>query len=162
MSIVIDDPRLERLAQELAAAEGTTVESVVRESLMSRAGCGGLAVVSDRPPHEDNPIWIAVHTSDLGSRAAGAPRAAPRVSRLAVSVRHRAWRADDAGDDAKIGDARGLARETALPHPPSQAAAFGRLQVGERRPGYPGDPAVSQAEEHHPHGALHGIESGAV
>ena len=44
MSIVIDDPRLERLAQELAAAEGTTVESVVRESLMSRAGRRGLTV----------------------------------------------------------------------------------------------------------------------
>ena len=37
MSIVIDDPSLERLAQELAAAEGTTVESVARESLMSHA-----------------------------------------------------------------------------------------------------------------------------
>jgi len=48
MSIVIDDPRLEQLAQELAAAEGTTVESVVRESLMSRAGRRGLTVVSGR------------------------------------------------------------------------------------------------------------------
>ena len=28
MSIVIDDPLLEQLAQQLAAAEGTTVESV--------------------------------------------------------------------------------------------------------------------------------------
>jgi hypothetical protein len=49
MSIVIDDPRLEQLAQELAAAEGTTVESVVRESLMSRAGRRGLTVTSARP-----------------------------------------------------------------------------------------------------------------
>ncbi len=49
MSIVIDDPRLEELAQELAAAEGTTVESVVRESLMSRAGRRGLTMVTDRP-----------------------------------------------------------------------------------------------------------------
>ncbi len=48
MSIVIDDPRLEELAQELAAAEGTTVEGVVRESLMSRAGRRGLTVVSGR------------------------------------------------------------------------------------------------------------------
>ncbi len=44
MSIVINDPRLEKIAQQLAAAEGTTVESVVRDSLMSRAGSRGLAV----------------------------------------------------------------------------------------------------------------------
>jgi hypothetical protein len=44
VSIVIDDPRLEQLAQQLAAAEGTTVESVVRESLLSRAGTRGLTV----------------------------------------------------------------------------------------------------------------------
>jgi len=49
MSIVIDDPRPEQLAQELAAAEGTTVESVVRESLLSRAGRRGLTVASERP-----------------------------------------------------------------------------------------------------------------
>ncbi len=48
MSIVIDDPSLEQLAQELAAAEGTTVESVVRESLMSRAGRRGLTVPPER------------------------------------------------------------------------------------------------------------------
>ncbi len=48
MSIVINDPRLEKIAQQLAAAEGTTVESVVRDSLMSRAGSRGLAV-HDRP-----------------------------------------------------------------------------------------------------------------
>lgn len=52
MSIVIDDPRLERLAQELAAAEGTTVESVVRESLMSRAGRRGLTAASARALRE--------------------------------------------------------------------------------------------------------------
>jgi len=44
VSIVIDDPRLEQLAQQLAAAEGTTVERVVRESLLSRAGRWGLTV----------------------------------------------------------------------------------------------------------------------
>ncbi len=52
MSIVIDDPRLERLARELAAAEGTTVESVVRDSLMSRAGRHGLTVISEKPLRE--------------------------------------------------------------------------------------------------------------
>ena len=51
MSIVIDDPRLEQLVQQLAAAEGTTVESVVRDSLMSRAGTRGLTV-HERPLRE--------------------------------------------------------------------------------------------------------------
>jgi hypothetical protein len=51
VSIVIDDPRLEQLARQLAAAEGTTVESVVRESLMSRAGTRGLTV-HERPLRE--------------------------------------------------------------------------------------------------------------
>ena len=51
MSIVIDDPRLEQLAQQLATAEGTTVESVVRESLMSRAGRRGLTL-HERPLRE--------------------------------------------------------------------------------------------------------------
>jgi hypothetical protein len=45
---VIDDPRLEQLVQELAAAEGTTVESVVRESLMSRAGRRALTATPER------------------------------------------------------------------------------------------------------------------
>ena len=51
MSIVIDDPRLEQLAQQLAAAEGTTIESVVRESLLSRAGTRGL-MLHERPLRE--------------------------------------------------------------------------------------------------------------
>jgi hypothetical protein len=51
VSIVIDDPRLEQLAQQLAAAEGTTIESVVRESLLSRAGTRGL-MVHERPLRE--------------------------------------------------------------------------------------------------------------
>ena len=51
MSIVINDPRLEQLAQQLATAEGTTVERVVRESLLSRAGRRGLTVY-ERPLRE--------------------------------------------------------------------------------------------------------------
>lgn len=48
MSIVIDDPRLEQLAKQLAAAEGTTIESVLRDSLVSLAERRGLAL-HDRP-----------------------------------------------------------------------------------------------------------------
>ena len=78
MSIVIDDPRLERLAQELAAAEGTTVESVVRESLMSRAGRRGLAVVSDRPLRD--------RLADLAREVDALPAKVPADSRTAEAV----------------------------------------------------------------------------
>ena len=78
MSIVIDDPRLERLAQELAAAEGTTVESVVRESLMSRAGRRGLAVVSDRPLRD--------RLADLAREVDALPAKVPADNRSAEAV----------------------------------------------------------------------------
>jgi hypothetical protein len=78
MSIVIDDPRLERLAQELAAAEGTTVESVVRESLMSRAGRRGLAVVSDRPLRD--------RLADLAHEVDALPAKVPADNRSAEAV----------------------------------------------------------------------------
>ena len=78
MSIVIDDPRLERLAQELAAAEGTTVESVVRESLMSRAGLRGLTVAPERPLRE--------RLADLAREVDALPTKIPADTRRAEAV----------------------------------------------------------------------------
>jgi hypothetical protein len=78
MSIVIDDPSLEQLAHELAAAEGTTVENVVRESLMSRAGRRGLAVVSDRPLRD--------RLADLGHEVDALPAKVPADNRSAEAV----------------------------------------------------------------------------
>jgi hypothetical protein len=78
MSIVIDDPRLERLAQELAAAEGTTVESVVRASLMSRAGRRGLTVVSERPLRD--------RLADLAREVDALPAKVPADNRTAEAV----------------------------------------------------------------------------
>jgi hypothetical protein len=77
MSIVIDDPRLEQLAQELAAAEGTTVESVVRESLMTRAGRRGLAV-SERPLRD--------RLAELAREVDALPAKLPADSRTAEAV----------------------------------------------------------------------------
>jgi hypothetical protein len=48
MAIVIEDLQMERLAQQLAKAEGVTVTEVVRESLLSLAGIRGL--VAKKPP----------------------------------------------------------------------------------------------------------------
>ena len=75
---MIDDPRLEQLAQELAAAEGTTVESVVRASLMSRAGRRGLAVVADRPLRD--------RLADLAREVDALPAKVPADNRSAEAV----------------------------------------------------------------------------
>ena len=42
MAIVIEDARMERLAQQIAAAEGVTIADILRESLTSLAGLRGL------------------------------------------------------------------------------------------------------------------------
>jgi hypothetical protein len=42
MAIVIEDAQMERLAQQIAIAEGVTVVDVLRESLTSLAGLRGL------------------------------------------------------------------------------------------------------------------------
>ena len=78
MSIVIDDPRLEQLAQQLAAAEGTTVESVVRASLMSRAGRRGLMGVSERPLRD--------RLAELAREVDALPAKVPADTRTAEAV----------------------------------------------------------------------------
>jgi len=42
MSLVIEDPQVERLAKQIAAVEGTTVSEVLRSSLLSQAALRGL------------------------------------------------------------------------------------------------------------------------
>jgi hypothetical protein len=77
MSLVINDPRLEQLAQQLAAAEGTTVERVVRESLLSRAGRRGLTV-HERPLRE--------RLRDLAHEVDALPTKRPPDTRTAEEV----------------------------------------------------------------------------
>ncbi len=48
MSLVLDDPETEAIARKLAAAQGVSVEEVVRESLVWLAGRRGIAA-NDRP-----------------------------------------------------------------------------------------------------------------
>lgn len=43
MAIVIDDAQMERLAEQIAVAEGVSVSEVLRESLLSLAGLRGVA-----------------------------------------------------------------------------------------------------------------------
>lgn len=77
MSIVIDDPRLELLARQLAAAEGTTIESVVRESLVSLAGRRGLA--SQDRPLRDRLAELALEVDALPMRSPEDRRTADEV-----------------------------------------------------------------------------------
>ncbi len=77
MSIVINDPRLEQLAQQLAASEGTTVERVVRESLLSRAGRRGLTV-NKRPLRE--------RLKDLAREVDALPAKVPADHRTAEQI----------------------------------------------------------------------------
>lgn len=77
VSIVINDPRLEQLAQQLAVAEGTTVERVVRESLLSRAGRRGLAV-HERPLRE--------RLKDLAREVDALPARVPADQRTAEEI----------------------------------------------------------------------------
>lgn len=77
MSIVIDDPHLEQLAKQLAVAEGTSIESVVRESLMSLAGRRGLAA-QDRPLRE--------RLAELAREVDAVPAKSPEDRRSAEEV----------------------------------------------------------------------------
>jgi hypothetical protein len=78
MSIVINDPRLEELAQQLATAEGTTVESVVRDSLVARAGRRGLTGSCHRPLRD--------RLAELAREVDALPTKAPADNRDAEAV----------------------------------------------------------------------------
>jgi hypothetical protein len=77
MSIVIDDPRLEQIARQLAAAEGTIVENVVRVSLLSCADKRALTS-HDRPLRE--------RLVDLAREVDAIPAKQPTDRRVAEDV----------------------------------------------------------------------------
>lgn len=66
MAIVIEDLQMERLAQQLAKAEGVTVIEVVRESLLSLAGIRGL--VAKKPPLRQRLAALACEVDALPHR----------------------------------------------------------------------------------------------
>jgi hypothetical protein len=95
-----------------------------------------------------------------GPELRGVARAAARLPRHSLFVRHRAQGTHDAGDGPQDHHARRRAREVPLPDPSAHAASLGRLQVRQPRARtHSIDPAVPRASEHYAHGAIYGIES---
>jgi hypothetical protein len=66
MAIVIEDMQTERLAQEIAAAQGVTVTEVVRESLLSLAELRGLS--ARKPPLRERLAALAREVDALPAR----------------------------------------------------------------------------------------------
>jgi hypothetical protein len=68
MSILIEDPQIEKLARRIAADEGLTVEAVVREGLMALAGSRGFTAI-DRPPLRARLEALARTVDDIPRRS---------------------------------------------------------------------------------------------
>ena len=66
MAIVIEDLQMERLAQQLANAEGVTVAEVVRESLVSLADMRG--IVAKKQPLRERLAALAREVDALPHR----------------------------------------------------------------------------------------------
>ncbi|WP_301102364.1 type II toxin-antitoxin system VapB family antitoxin [Propionivibrio sp.] len=69
MAIVIEDLQMERLAQQLAKAEGVSITEVVRESLLSLAGIRGL--VAKKQPLRERLAVLAREVDALPRPPAG-------------------------------------------------------------------------------------------
>lgn len=72
MAIVIEDLQTERLAQQIASAEGVSVAEVVRESLLSLAGQRG--VVARKPPLRERLTALACEVDALPRRSSADTR----------------------------------------------------------------------------------------
>jgi hypothetical protein len=66
MAIVIEDVQMERLAQQIATAEGVTVTEVVHQSLLSLAGLRGL--VARKPPLRERLAKLAREVDALPAK----------------------------------------------------------------------------------------------
>ena len=67
MALVIEDVQLERLAEQIAVAEGVSVTEVVRESLVSLAGLRGVA--ARKPPLRDRLTALAREVDAVPQRS---------------------------------------------------------------------------------------------
>jgi len=77
MAIVIEDVQIERLAQQIAGAQGLSVADVVRESLLARACQPG--VVADRPPLRERLAILAREVDAVPLRVPGDPRSESEI-----------------------------------------------------------------------------------
>jgi len=72
MVIVIEDEQRERLAEQIAVAEGVSVTEVVRESLLSLAGLRGVAAC--KPPLRERLTALACEVDAVPPRSSADPR----------------------------------------------------------------------------------------
>lgn len=72
MTIVIEDLQMERLAQQIASAEGVSVTEVVREGLLSLAGQRG--VVARKPALRERLTALAREVDALPRRSSAGTR----------------------------------------------------------------------------------------
>jgi hypothetical protein len=74
MALVIEDPQTERLARQMALAEGVSVEEVVREGLAVLAGQGRRDRVPKPRPLRERLAALAQEVDALPPRAPVDPR----------------------------------------------------------------------------------------
>ena len=72
MAIVIDDLQTERLAQQIAGAQGLSITEVVREGLLSLASLR--CAVADRPPLRERLAILAREVDAVPPRTPADPR----------------------------------------------------------------------------------------
>ena len=86
MAIVIEDVQMERLAEQMASAEGVSIAEVVREGLLSLAG--HRCVVTDKPP-------LRARLAALACEVDGIPHRLPADTRSDNEIlgygEHGAW-----------------------------------------------------------------------
>lgn len=67
MALIIEDEKMERLAEQIAVAEGVSVAEVVRESLLSLAGLRGMA--TRKPPLRERLAALAREVDAIPPRS---------------------------------------------------------------------------------------------
>ncbi len=86
MAIVIEDVHMERLAEQMASAEGVSIADVVREGLLCLAGHRG--VTAPRPP-------LRARLAALAGEIDGVPKRLPADTRSDNEIlgydEHGAW-----------------------------------------------------------------------
>jgi len=89
MAIVIEDIQVERLARQIAAAEGVSVPDVLREGLLSLAGLRGPAIERKEAPRRERLAMLAREVDALPARVLPDQRSDDEILGYSVSISMR-------------------------------------------------------------------------